>query len=215
MVQERFSTADMWKAIKKLQHDLAEETGSRLKDQEEHGNTKTKLAKCLKEEMSQRGDLEALQLKVKQLEQCRLERGKTRARRVGRDVETEPETTTTEGKIEKLKAELKVANDCIELLQQQLMPIQLRALLDHSHEDILKYFKTQTWEDLELEEDEGIKDYQPSRKAIEYLCSPNDVRKDGNYYAHKAVSDEINKRNKKRLVLIELSQFVYKTMYNN
>ena len=111
------------------------------------------------------------------------------------------------------------------------MPIHRRVLLDHACENVLKYFPDdKTWEALvarlgsgkqlvntiveKLAEDEEIKEYLPSRNAIEFLCSPGDVRKDGNYHAHKANRGEIKSAvemiKKKRSVLSELYRMVYK-----
>ena len=110
------------------------------------------------------------------------------------------------------------------------MPIHRRVLLDHAREDVLKYFPDRTWESLVarlgsgerlvntilkmLMEDEGIKEYLPSRDAIEFLFSPNDVRRDGNYHAHEARRGEmksaVEMSKNKRSIFNELYRMVYK-----
>ncbi len=71
-----------------------------------------------------------------------------------------------------------------------------------------------------LEEDKGI-NYRPTRKAIQFLCLPNEVRRKGNEQAHNAESEEIKMAiemhgPQRKDVLIELYQFTsYHTSYNS
>ena len=106
-VQERFSAADMWNAVRKLQLGLAEETSGRLVDQEAHESAVAKLEKRLtqKEAKSPQDDVEALRLEVRQLEQ-RLGDEVRQREEVSQQQETK--SKQQEGKIKELEAELKL-----------------------------------------------------------------------------------------------------------
>ena len=59
--------------------------------------------------------------------------------------------------------------------------------------------------------------YCPSRDAVEFLCSYNNVRRDGNYRAHNASKDEIRDAvltkqvgSQDRQYLTQLFEFIYK-----
>ena len=110
--QERLSNsaANMWNAIKKvekrcseLQFDLAEERRGRLIDQEKHDNDVAKLEKHLKAASlkPQHGELQALRLEVKRLEERSEDERKAR-------VKSEEKQILQDQKIEKMAKELTV-----------------------------------------------------------------------------------------------------------
>lgn len=83
-----------------------------------------------------------------------------------------------------------------------LTPLRLRVLLDRAKEKILQHFECSTWED--LRQDQTIQHLAdivsqrlanipncPSRDAIQFLCSYNNVRREGNNVAHTATLAEI------------------------
>jgi len=59
--------------------------------------------------------------------------------------------------------------------------------------------------------------YCPSRDAVEFLCSYNNVRRDGNYHAHNASKDEIRNAiltkqigSQDRRFLTQLFEFIFR-----
>ncbi|KAH7889152.1 hypothetical protein F5I97DRAFT_478069 [Phlebopus sp. FC_14] len=95
--------------------------------------------------------------------------------------------------------------DDIEALRQvtvSLIPLHLRVLLDLGRKKILDILNADSWEDLRGEKNvyhltdvvmSGLAKVQsrPSRGAISFLCSYNNVRRQGNAAAHTAAEDEI------------------------
>lgn len=85
-----------------------------------------------------------------------------------------------------------------------IIPIHLHVLLDSGRVKILDHMGLQNWDDLhqdgELESItnkilEGLAlaglQHSLSREAIEFLHSYNNVRRDGNHFAHSASENEI------------------------
>ncbi|KAH7889154.1 hypothetical protein F5I97DRAFT_478209 [Phlebopus sp. FC_14] len=95
--------------------------------------------------------------------------------------------------------------DDIEALRQvtvSLIPLHLRVLLDLGRKKVLDILNADSWEDLRGERNvyqladvvmSGLAKVQsrPSRGAISFLCSYNNVRRQGNAAAHTAAEDEI------------------------
>jgi len=83
-----------------------------------------------------------------------------------------------------------------------ITPLHLRVLLDKARQKILNHIKCDTWED--LRQDKSIyhltehvythladTEYPPSRGAVQFLCSYNNVRRSGNSVAHTAKPEEV------------------------
>jgi hypothetical protein len=83
-----------------------------------------------------------------------------------------------------------------------LAPLHLRVLLDRARQKILGELKCGSWEDLRGERtvpqlvdiiDARLANVPrcPSRESIRFMCSYNNVRREGNVAAHTASQDEI------------------------
>jgi hypothetical protein len=83
-----------------------------------------------------------------------------------------------------------------------ITPLHLRVLLDKARQKILNHIKCDTWED--LRQDKSIynltehvyahladTEHPPSRGAVQFLCSYNNVRRSGNSVAHTAKPEEV------------------------
>ncbi|KIM71984.1 hypothetical protein PILCRDRAFT_746965 [Piloderma croceum F 1598] len=93
----------------------------------------------------------------------------------------------------------------VEALRQVTLlitPLHLRVLLDKTRQKILNHIKCDTWED--LRQDKSIynltehvythladTEHPPSRGAVQFLCSYNNVRCSGNSVAHTAKLEEV------------------------
>jgi hypothetical protein len=82
------------------------------------------------------------------------------------------------------------------------MPLRLRVLLDMAREKVLRVFTFQAWEDLRENRNihqlvdfvhQGLNNLPncPSRDTILFLCSYNNVRREGNTAAHTATVEEM------------------------
>jgi len=83
-----------------------------------------------------------------------------------------------------------------------LAPFHLRVLLDRTRQKILQEFQCKSWEDLRCDhtihqlvdiitERLAYVPRHPSRDSIKFMCSYNNVRREGNAAAHSASRDEI------------------------
>ena len=83
-----------------------------------------------------------------------------------------------------------------------LAPLHLCVLLDRARQKILQEFQCKSWEDLRCDRtvhqlvdviDEHLAHvpYPPSCDSIKFMCSYNNVRREGNVAAHSASQDEI------------------------
>ena len=83
-----------------------------------------------------------------------------------------------------------------------LAPLHLCVLLDRARQKILQEFQCKSWEDLRCDRtvhqlvdviDERLAHVPrcPSRDSIKFMCSYNNVRREGNVAAHSASQDEI------------------------
>ena len=83
-----------------------------------------------------------------------------------------------------------------------IAPLHLRVLLDMTKEKILQVVKCNNWED--LREDRNIDQLieyvywalantlnRPSRDTVKFLCSYNNVRREGNFAAHTASMEQM------------------------
>jgi len=108
-----------------------------------------------------------------------------------------------------------------------ITPIQLRVLLDLTRQQMLKTLKYETWEDLrrnrfvsELSSDIyqllSQISQRPSYETIEFVCSYNNIRRDGNAAAHQATQEEMREavttkrvETKERRCLEEMYLYVF------
>lgn len=83
-----------------------------------------------------------------------------------------------------------------------ITPLRLRVLLDLARQKVLQVFKSNAWEDLrENRNIQQLVDFVylglnnapncPSRDTIQFLCSYNNVRREGNTAAHTASVGEM------------------------
>jgi hypothetical protein len=83
-----------------------------------------------------------------------------------------------------------------------ITPLRLRVLLDLARKKVLRVFKFNTWEDLRESRNiqqlvdfvyQGLHNapYCPSQDTIRFLCSYNNVRREGNTAAHTATVGEM------------------------
>ena len=114
----------------------------------------------------------------------------------------------------KLEEELRKVRDSISTVEcalyfhfcfqfsASLRPLRLRILLDFARSKIVAHSQAESWDVLRNEEDvDTFRDrlyallagdpYRPTKEALLFLCSPNNIRKEGNNAAHQAEKDEI------------------------
>jgi hypothetical protein len=113
-------------------------------------------------------------------------------------------------------------------LTVKLIPIHLRVLLDRSRQTMLQHMKFECWEDLRQDNNSisqltdtilrGLANVEDrlSRETVVFLCSYNNIRRDGNYFAHSAsqmeIRDAVEKKSidsQDRRFLEQLYQFVF------
>jgi hypothetical protein len=108
-----------------------------------------------------------------------------------------------------------------------ITPLHLRVLLDQARRKVLDVLNCETWEDLRenksalLLADEiyariANAEHSPSREAVRFLCSYNNVRRSGNNVAHTAKPEEVKAAvltkqldSKERNLLEQLYTFTY------
>ena len=83
-----------------------------------------------------------------------------------------------------------------------ITPLRLRVLLDLARQKVLEALKSNSWEDLrENRNIQQLVDFVywrlynvpncPSRDAVQFLCSYNNIRREGNAAAHSATVEEM------------------------
>ncbi|KIM73213.1 hypothetical protein PILCRDRAFT_829303 [Piloderma croceum F 1598] len=117
----------------------------------------------------------------------------------------EKETGAWEELHKQLMKERAERREDVEALQQVTLlitPLHLRVLLDKARQKIINHIECDTWED--LRQDKSIynlaehvyahladTEHPPSRGAVQFLCSYNNVCRSGNSVAHTAKPEEV------------------------
>ena len=114
-------------------------------------------------------------------------------------------------------------------LTVKLIPIHLRVLLDRGREKILKYLLYGTWDDLSRAQAQGENNslsdmimqglgniqHGLSQEAVKFLCTYDNIRRDGNHFAHASEAEIKNAVETKsicsqeRRFLEQLYEFVF------